>query len=131
MKFVANHLVAIHNVASAEAMVLGMKAGLDPRQIVEVIGAGAGASRIFDLRAPMMAANQYEPPTMRCATWKKDMDVIGAFASRLACPVPVFNATQAIYDAGLAMGNGALDTASVCAVLESMAGLRRGSNGGC
>jgi 3-hydroxyisobutyrate dehydrogenase-like beta-hydroxyacid dehydrogenase len=125
MKFVANHLVAIHNVASAEAMVLGMKAGLDPRQIVEVIGAGAGASRIFDLRAPMMAANHYEPATMRCATWKKDMDVIGAFASSLACPVPVFHATQAIYDANLAMGNGALDTASVCAVLESIAGLHR------
>ena len=30
MKFVANLLVAIHNVASAEAMVLGIKAGLDP-----------------------------------------------------------------------------------------------------
>jgi 3-hydroxyisobutyrate dehydrogenase-like beta-hydroxyacid dehydrogenase len=129
MKFVANHLVAIHNVASAEAMVLGMKAGLDPRQIVEVIGAGAGTSRIFDLRAPMMAANLYEPPTMRCATWKKDMDVIGAFASGLSCPVPVFNATQAIYDANLAMGGGALDTASVCAVLESMAGLRRPPKG--
>jgi 3-hydroxyisobutyrate dehydrogenase-like beta-hydroxyacid dehydrogenase len=111
-------------------MVLGMKAGLDPRLIVEVIGAGAGASRIFDLRAPMMAANRYEPPTMRCATWKKDMDVIGAFASSLACPVPTFNATQAIYDAGLAMGNGALDTASVCAVLEGMAGLHRQARGG-
>ena len=37
MKFVANHLVAIHNVAAAEAMVLAMKAGLDPRQTVEVI----------------------------------------------------------------------------------------------
>lgn len=129
MKFVANHLVAIHNVASAEAMVLGMKAGLDPRQIVEVIGAGAGASRIFDLRAPMMAANHYEPATMRCATWKKDMDVIGAFASGLVCPVPVFHATQAIYDANLAMGNGALDTASVCVVLESIAGLHRTARG--
>jgi len=42
MKYVANHLVAIHNVATAEAMVLGMKAGLDPQQIIEVISAGAG-----------------------------------------------------------------------------------------
>ena len=37
MKFVANLLVAIHNVASAEAMVLGMKAGLDPAQIFKLI----------------------------------------------------------------------------------------------
>src|SRR5579872_5075314 len=50
MKFVANLLVAIHNVASAEAMVLGIKAGLDPADIVKVIGSGAGTSRVFELR---------------------------------------------------------------------------------
>ena len=54
MKYVANLLVGIHNVASAEAMVLGMKAGLDPRQVFELVRAGAGNSRIFELRAPMM-----------------------------------------------------------------------------
>src|SRR5207248_4474300 len=52
MKFVANHLVAIHNVAAAEAMVLAMKAGLDPHRVVEVVGSGAGTSRVFELRAP-------------------------------------------------------------------------------
>jgi 3-hydroxyisobutyrate dehydrogenase-like beta-hydroxyacid dehydrogenase len=125
MKLVANLLVAIHNVASAEALVLGMKAGLDPHQIVEVIRAGAGTSRMFELRAPMMADRRYEPATMRCATWTKDMTVIGAFAASLGCPVPLFSATEPIYDTGLAMGHGALDTAAVCAVLESMAGLKR------
>ena len=81
MKFIANHLVAIHNVATAEAMVLAMKAGLDPHQTVEVIGSGAGTSRIFELRAPMMADNTYLPATMRSTTWKKDLTVIGDFAS--------------------------------------------------
>jgi putative dehydrogenase len=70
MKFVANHLVAINNVATAEAMVLGMKAGLDPKMIVELIGSGAATSRVFELRAPLMAAKTYEPPTMRISTWK-------------------------------------------------------------
>jgi L-threonate 2-dehydrogenase len=125
MKFIANHLVAIHNVASAEAMVLGMKAGLDGDQIVEVIGSGAGTSRVFELRAPMMAANHYQPASMRCATWKKDMMVIGNFAAALDCPTPLFDTTQAIYAAGLAGGHGADDTASVCAVLEAMAALKR------
>ena len=54
MKFVANLLVAIHNVASAEAMVLGMKAGLDPAAVAEVIASGAGTSKVFELRAPLM-----------------------------------------------------------------------------
>ncbi len=50
MKYVANLLVAIHNVATAEAMVLGMKAGLDPKAIFETIKTGAGNSRVFELR---------------------------------------------------------------------------------
>jgi L-threonate 2-dehydrogenase len=125
MKFVANLLVAIHNVASAEAMVLGMKAGLAPQQIVEVIAAGAGTSRVFELRAPLMAANRYEPASMRCSVWQKDMAVIGAFAASLDCPTPLFSATEPIYRSGLERGLGAHDTASVCAVLEDMAGLTR------
>ena len=125
MKFVANHLVAIHNVASAEAMVLGMKAGLDPHQIVEVVSSGAGTSRVFELRAPMMARNDYMPPTMRARNWKKDMEVIGDFASALECPTPLFDATNALYDAALATGRAAEDVAGVCAVYEAMAGLKR------
>ena len=125
MKFVANHLVAIHNVAAAEAMVLAMKAGLEPHRVVEVIGSGAGTSRMFEVRAPMMAANAYLPATMRSATWKKDMDVIGDFASELACPTPLFDLSASLYTAALAMGRGAEDTAAVCAVLEKMAGLER------
>ena len=42
MKYVANLLVAIHNIATAEAMVMGMKAGLDPKSIFETIRTGAG-----------------------------------------------------------------------------------------
>jgi L-threonate 2-dehydrogenase len=125
MKLVANLLVAIHNVAASEAMVLGMKAGLDPHQIVDVISSGAGTSRVFELRAPMMAANTYLPATMRSRTWKKDMTVIGDFASGLDCPTPLFNLTGALYDAALAMGRDAEDVGAVCTVLEAMAGLKR------
>lgn len=125
MKFVANYLVAIHNVAAAEAMVLAMKAGLDLAQTVEVISSGAGTSRMFELRAPMMVASRYLPATMRSTTWKKDLTVIGEFASELGCPTPLFGLSSALHAATLAMGHGAEDTAAVCAVLEQMAGVRR------
>ena len=125
MKFIANHLVAIHNVAAAEAMVLAMKAGLDPHQTVEVIGSGAGTSRVFELRAPMMANNTYLPATMRSTTWKKDLTVIGDFASGLGCPTPLFGLANTLHMATLASGHGAEDTAAVCATLERMAGLER------
>src|SRR6202011_778739 len=50
MKYVANLLVAINNVASAEAMVLGLKAGLDPQVVLDMVRVGAGTSRVFELR---------------------------------------------------------------------------------
>ena len=125
MKYVANHLVAVHNVATAEALVLGMKSGLDPQTIIEVISSGAGNSRVFELRAPMMAQKKYDPPTMRITTWKKDLDVIGNYAAELGVPLPTFDATLAVYSAAKSMGYGGQDTGSVCAVLEKMAGLER------
>jgi 3-hydroxyisobutyrate dehydrogenase-like beta-hydroxyacid dehydrogenase len=125
MKFVANLLVAIHNVAAAEAMVLAMKAGLDPDEVVRVIGAGAGSSRMFEVRAPMMAENRYEPATMRVSTWQKDMAVIGAFARELGCDTPLFSASGPIYDAAMASGLKDQDTAAVCRVIETKSGLTR------
>ena len=129
MKFVANHLVAIHNVAAAEAMVLAMKAGLDPHRVVEVVGSGAGTSRVFELRAPMMAEAKYLPASMRSTTWTKDLTVIGDFASSLACPTPLFSLSASLHAAVLAAGHGADDTAAVCAVYEEMAGLDRTRRG--
>jgi 3-hydroxyisobutyrate dehydrogenase-like beta-hydroxyacid dehydrogenase len=127
MKFVANLLVAIHNVASAEAMVLGMKAGLDPAQILQLATAGAGNSRVLELRGPMMVENRYggDNLTMRIATWQKDMQVIADFAREIGAPTPLFSATEAIYNSALALGQGDEDTASVCSVLETMAGVQR------
>jgi len=127
MKFVANLLVAIHNVASAEAMVLGMKAGLDPQQIFKLIQAGAGNSRVFELRAPMMVQDRYggDNLTMRISTWQKDMKVIGEYAASVGCPTPLFSATEPIYRAALSTGHADEDTGAVCAVLEAMAGIKR------
>jgi L-threonate 2-dehydrogenase len=125
MKYVANLLVAIHNVASAEAMVLGMKAGLPPQLIFDLIKTGAGNSRIFELRAPMMVKNSYGSPTMKISVWQKDMDVIGSYARKIAVPTPMFDASKAIYAKALKSGHSAEDTAAVCAVLEKMAGVKR------
>ena len=94
MKYVANLLVAINNVATAEAMVLGMKAGLDPKSIFETIKTGAGNSRVFELRGPMMVAGNYDDATMKVKVWQKDMQVIGDFAKGLGVPTPLFSATE-------------------------------------
>ena len=118
MKFVANHLVAIHNVATAEAMILAERAGLDPKKVVEMVGPGAGGSRMFQMRAPMMVERTYEPATMKVSTWKKDMAIIAEFADDVGCETPLFTLTQPVYTQAMAMGLGDQDTAAVFEVLK-------------
>jgi 3-hydroxyisobutyrate dehydrogenase-like beta-hydroxyacid dehydrogenase len=126
MKYVANLLVAIHNVASAEAMVLGMKAGLPAQAIFDLVKAGAGTSRVFELRAPMMVKGNYDTVTMKIDVWDKDMQVIGDYARKIKVKTPLFDATKPIYVKAQKTGLGAKDTAAVCAVLEQMANMKRG-----
>lgn len=124
MKYVANLLVFIHNVAAAEALVLGMKAGLDPARIIEVVKLGAGGSRMLEVRGPLMAADDYDSVTAGFPTYYKDLKVIGQFAMDLDCPTPLLSATLPIYLAGGAAYPKS-DVAAVCRVLEQMAGLKR------
>jgi 3-hydroxyisobutyrate dehydrogenase/glyoxylate/succinic semialdehyde reductase len=118
MKFIANHLVAIHNVATAEAMLLAQRAGLDPKMVVDMVGPGAGGSRIFQMRAPKMIEGVYEPATMKVTTWKKDMAIIAEFADDVGCATPLFTLTQPVYAEAMAMGLGDQDTAAVFEVLK-------------
>ncbi len=125
LKYVANLLVTIHNVSTAEAMVMGMKSGLDLELLHRVIRDGAGTSRMFEVRGPLMIANDYRKATMKVEVYKKDIDIIGQFAADLHCPVPLFEASKPFYAAAHAQGRALEDTASVCAVLEQMAGVQR------
>jgi len=129
MKYVANLLVTIHNVASAEAMVLGIKSGLDPQMVYDLIRTGAGTSRVFELRGPMMVQDRYDDASMSIKLYHKDIAVIEDHAARLGVPTPLFSASIPVYSAALSMGYGEQDTASVCGVLQTMAGVKRGKPG--
>ena len=120
MKLVANLLVAIHNVSSAEAILMGARAGLDPATIVKVVADGAGGSRMLQVRGPMMVDRSWEDATMKVSTWQKDMALIQALLQATDTPAPLFAATQPIYNAAMAMGHGMDDTASVYDVLERL-----------
>jgi 3-hydroxyisobutyrate dehydrogenase-like beta-hydroxyacid dehydrogenase len=124
LKFSANHLVAIYNVAYAEAVTLARKMGVDPRVMLELFGPspvlGTGVMR---LRMPFMVERKYTPPTMKIEVWQKDMQVIGDMAKSVGCPTPLFSACVPIYSAAMAQGRALQDTASTAEVLGAMAGI--------
>ena len=118
LKFAANHLVAIYNVAYAEMVALCRGMGLDPAVALAHLGhspyLGTGAMR---LRVPMMIGRRYEPATMKLALWQKDMQVIGDMARAVHCPTPLFDACAPVYDAAQRMGFGQADTAAAAEAL--------------
>ncbi len=126
VKYIANLLVAIHNAAAAEAMLLAQRAGLDLQTVWDLVRSGAGNSRMFELRGPLMVAGEYEREVAsRLELWQKDMVVIGGFARELNCPLPLFAQSAQLYNAAIGQGRGKQDMAAICAVLEELAGIRR------
>ncbi|MGA8513218.1 MAG: NAD(P)-dependent oxidoreductase [Burkholderiaceae bacterium] len=124
MKFAANHLVAIYNVACAESVTLARKMGLNPQDMLDLFGSSAViGTGVMRLRMPQMIARQYTPPTMKVEVWQKDMQVIGDMAKSVDCPLPLFSACAPIYSAAMAQGLDQQDTASVNEVLAGMAGI--------
>lgn len=122
LKLVANLLVAIHNVAAAEALLMAERAGLDPAATLAALTAGAGTSRMLEVRGPLMVEGAYGPAAMRVQTFAKDLGIIADFARDLSCPTPVFAAAAQVHLAALAQGRADDDTASVFAVLRVLAG---------
>jgi L-threonate 2-dehydrogenase len=120
MKLMANLLVAVHNVATAEALLLGKRWGIKPSDAVKVLADGAGGSRMLQVRGPCMEDAGWEVATMKVEVWQKDMKLIGAALREAGVPAPLFAATVPVYDAAMGMGHAKHDTAAVFDVLERM-----------
>jgi 3-hydroxyisobutyrate dehydrogenase-like beta-hydroxyacid dehydrogenase len=125
MKFIANHMVAIYNVAVGESLTFARKMGLNPQQVWDLFAASPVIGNgVFKLRGKFMVERKYLPATMKVEVWQKDMQVIGDMAKAVNCPTPLFSACAPIYNAAMAQGLSQHDTASVCEVLDAMAGGR-------
>lgn len=118
MKLVANLLVAIHNVAAAEALDLAVRAGIDPEVLLDALTAGAGSSRMLEHRGPMMLKRDYADASMTVDLFLKDLRLITELAEEVGAPVPLLRVARGLYDSAVDLGLGAHDTAVVFEVLE-------------
>jgi len=129
MKFCGNILNLVHNSAAAEVMVLGMKSGLDPKLIHEVISGSGSSSSMFEVRGALMVKNDYDHEGMSFMTPLKDSRFISDHAAELRVPIPIYQAALAPYYAAVAQGHEHEDAAAVCAAMELAANCVRGKGG--
>jgi L-threonate 2-dehydrogenase len=117
-KLVANLLVAVHNVAAAEALLLARRAGLDVDLVLESVGDGAGSSRMLQVRGPLMAHGETHFATARVDLIQKDIAAIRLLADVLGSPTPLLDISSSIYDIAAHHGLAGHDAAAVYTVLD-------------
>src|SRR5882672_1503686 len=123
MKLVNNMLVQVNTVAVAEALVLGVKAGLDPQTIYEVVRVSTGSSYAFDRRVPRILARDFSPTGTVDISFK-DQELETGFAKQLGVPVFLANVSQQVYQMARAAGLGKEDGTAIIKVLERLAGVQ-------
>src|SRR5437879_10580457 len=122
MKLVNNMLVQVNLVAVAEALVMGVKAGLDPRTIYEVVRVSTGTSAAFEGRVPKILARDFAPGGT-IDIYFKDQELETAFAKQLGVPLLLANVSQQVYQMARAAGLGKQDGPAIIQVLERLAGV--------
>ena len=122
MKLVNNMLVQVNTVAVAEAMVLGVKAGLDPKTIYDVVRVSTGASAAWEARVPRILEGDFAPGGTIDISYK-DQELETAFAKRLGVPLLLANVTQQVYQMARAQGLNKQDGAAIVKVFEQLAGV--------
>src|SRR5215472_12108492 len=125
MKLVNNMLIQVNTVAVAEALVLGVKAGLDPKTIYEVVRVCTGTSSAFERGAARMLARDFSPAGTVDISFK-DQELETAFAKQLGAPLLLANVSQQIYQMARAAGLGKQDGTAIIQVLERLAGVKVG-----
>ncbi len=122
MKAIANMLIAVHNVAAAEALTLARKSGLDPSLVLDLLTSGPASSRMLEIRGPRMIHRDFVP-LMPLRLWQKDLAIIGGLAADAGSPALLLRTCAELHTAAVARGLGELDSSAVCQVLEALAGL--------
>jgi 3-hydroxyisobutyrate dehydrogenase-like beta-hydroxyacid dehydrogenase len=125
LKLVNNMLIQVNTVAIAEALVMGVKAGLDPQTIYEVVRVSTGTSYAFETRVPRVLARDFAPGGTVDISFK-DQELETGFAKQLGVPVLLANVSQQVYQMARAAGLNKEDGSAVIKVLERLAGVQVG-----
>jgi 3-hydroxyisobutyrate dehydrogenase-like beta-hydroxyacid dehydrogenase len=120
VKLINNLLVSIHIAAAAEAMALGVKAGVNVDLMIKAIASGSGGSTQFGIRAPWMAERRFKPLQGSVPGLQHYVEMIGEFADTVGVATPLLDRTAELFDRFMAMGLGDCDNAAMIDVISSL-----------
>jgi 3-hydroxyisobutyrate dehydrogenase-like beta-hydroxyacid dehydrogenase len=113
LKYVASLLVAVHTVATAEAMLLARRSGLDLELVQRTLDDSIASSAIWQRRGPLVRERRWTPAPGPIATLHEILDQIEDQAAAIGTMLPLFAVAKQLYDKALGDGWGALDIAAV------------------
>ena len=122
LKLVTNLIMGLNGVVLAEGLTLARRAGLDPAQTLEILRHGAAASKILDVRGPLMVEGRFDP-LMKVDLFLKDIRLMLEAGQELHVPLPLTGMMQQFYTAALAAGQAKDDLSGIIRLYEEMAGL--------
>jgi 3-hydroxyisobutyrate dehydrogenase len=123
IKLVNNILVGVIAAATAEALVLGVKAGASVETMAEVVGASTGASWQLSNQFPLRAFNGTFKPGFMTDLLAKDLGLALELGSEEKVPLFLTALARQLYTESQAAGFGRDDYTSILRVLESVAGV--------
>jgi len=120
VKLINNLLVSINIAATAEAMALGLKAGVDVDLMIKAVATGSGGSTQFGIRAPWMAERRFKPLQGPIPGLQHYIEMIGEFADSVGVATPLLDRTAELFDRFVAMGLSDCDGAAMIDVIGSL-----------
>jgi len=125
MKLVNNMMYKVNSIAAIEGMVLGVKAGLEPEMILDVISKSTGTSPAFEYRAKRMIERNFDGVRLDISC--KDLELETSLGSSLHVPLFMANVCKQVYEMGRAAGLGSQDATSIVTIYEQLTGVTVGS----
>ncbi|MCW5748654.1 MAG: NAD(P)-dependent oxidoreductase [Alphaproteobacteria bacterium] len=119
VKLAANLLVIIDTMATAHAVLLGTRSGIDPQMLITAIGSSFAGTPVFRQRAPLMAERRYRPAAGPSHVMAKDLGYIDAACRRLGIAAPLLAPTMQWFDRLIDAGRGNDEGAAIFELLEA------------
>jgi 3-hydroxyisobutyrate dehydrogenase-like beta-hydroxyacid dehydrogenase len=120
VKAINNMMACVNSLAMMEGVVLGVKAGLDPMIVYEVVKASSGGSKALERIPTALVPRRFEPG-FKVQLMNKDLDTFNTIARELHVPVSFANVAQRYQQAALAAGLADMDTSAVVQIIERLA----------